>query len=341
LELPLANTSDNLDPSFHPGLNIFSDLSDHDFRQAALEIFRHQYACNEVYRRFTDTLGTDPAKVCGFEEIPFLPIGFFKTHRLVCGKGEPGKTFESSGTTGSIRSRHVVSDLSVYRESLLAGFRAFYGEPSDYEFLALMPSPAENPASSLIFMISELIRINRQDSNVFFLSRNSDLADCLLKPVATGKTRMVIGLTYAILDFAEQFPVSLPGVIIMETGGMKGRRVEMVREELHAVLKEKFQTGFIHSEYGMTELLSQAYSKGDGLFTSPPWMKVLIRDTNDPLTLLPNGKTGAINIIDLANYNSCSFIATEDLGIGLKDRTFEVLGRFDNSDIRGCSLMMV
>jgi hypothetical protein len=238
------------------------------------------------------------------------------------------------------RSRHLVHDLSVYDESLVAGFERFYGTLESYDVFALTPDPDQSPDSSLIYMINQWVGRSKSKVSGFYLDRPEVLAKILSENESTGKQTLLIGLSYALVDFAERFSLSLPGAVIMETGGMKGKRKEMIREELHAFLSKRFGCTNIHSEYGMTELLSQAYSKEKGLFRTPPWVKVLIRDTNDPLSLLPDGKTGGINIIDLANFNSCSFLALEDLGKINKDGTFEVLGRFDYSDLRGCNLMV-
>jgi hypothetical protein len=252
----------------------------------------------------------------------------------------PEKIFLSSGTTGMERSRHSILDLSVYDESLLKGFTLFYGNPDTYDVFALTPGPDRNPDSSLIYMISKWIEKSRSAISGFYLDRQEILAKLLPEREAHGKQTLLIGLSYALVDFADKFPLSLPHAVIMETGGMKGKRKEMVREELHAFLSERFRCKNIHSEYGMTELLSQAYAKEKGRFKSPPWMKVLVRDTNDPLSLLDENKTGGLNIIDLANFNSCSFLALQDLGRINGDGTFEVLGRFDYSDLRGCNLMV-
>ncbi len=319
---------------------IFTDLTDQEFNAAALTTFRFQYDQNETYRLFADSVGAGPDKVKTVQDIPFLPISFFKTHTLVTGTHTAEKIFTSSGTTGSVKSRHAVTDLSIYRQSLLAGFQKFYGDPASYDLYALMPSPEENPGSSLVFMVNEWRLQQGGAPDIFYLNRFEELAERLAHPVPSGKKRLIIGLTYALLDFTEQFPMQLPGIIIMETGGMKGRREEMIREELHDLLINRFGVNTVHSEYGMTELLSQAWSKGEGIFYTPGWMKILIREMNDPFSYLPGSGTGGINIIDLANFNSCSFIATEDLGKAYSDGSFEVLGRYDNSDIRGCSLMM-
>jgi hypothetical protein len=320
---------------------IFGIGDEPGFNRAALEIFRFQYEGNKIYRKFCQALGRSPEKVSRYREVPFLPVSFFKSHTVITGEEVPQKTFLSSGTTGMERSRHPVTDLSVYRESLRKGFSRFYGTLSDYDIFALTPGPDQNPDSSLIFMIDDWISESRSPVSGFYLDRQDLLYEYLTRRRNQGRKILLIGLSYALLDFSDRYRLALPEAVIMETGGMKGRRKEMVREELHAVLSERFRCRNIHSEYGMTELLAQAYSKEDGRFESPPWMKVLIRDANDPLELLPDGKTGGINIIDLTNFNSCSFIAVQDLGKIRGDGSFEVLGRFDFSDLRGCSLMVV
>jgi hypothetical protein len=319
---------------------IFRSFNEVEFNSVAIEVFHFQYEKNEIYRQFVNSIKPDPLNLTNYHDIPFLPVSFFKTHNVVSGCSNHEKIFLSSGTTGMERSRHIVSDLSVYNESLIQGFETFYGHLNQFTICSLTPDPSQNPDSSLIYMIDKWICQSRSVHSGFYLDRQEKLAELLTDPESLGKNTILIGLTYALLDFAEQFPVNIPGVIIMETGGMKGRRKEIVRDELHACLGEKFGCSAIHSEYGMTEMLSQAYSKGNGVFNTPSWMKVLIRDTNDPLSLLHNGKTGGINIIDLANFNSCSFLALQDLGRINNDGTFEVLGRFDFSDLRGCNLMI-
>jgi hypothetical protein len=319
---------------------IFDLKSEHDFDQAAQEVFGFQYERNEIYRKYADAVGRRPEKVSHYSQVPFLPVSFFRSHSVIRDDVRPEKIFLSSGTTGMKRSRHAVADLSVYRESLRKGFLRFYGSIREYNIFALTPNTTQNPDSSLIFMISDWIAESGSEVSGFYLDRQEELAEILLKRRTPVRKQLLIGLSYALLDFSERFPLPFPEAIIMETGGMKGRKKEMIREELHALLSERFHCRFIHSEYGMAELLSQAYSKAEGRFETPPWMKVLIRDPNDPLELLPEGKTGGINIIDLTNFNSCSFIAVQDLGKINEDGTFEVLGRFDFSDLRGCSLMI-
>jgi Acyl-protein synthetase, LuxE len=319
---------------------IFGHLNEGDFNAIALDIFRFQFERNEIFRRYADAIGADPGKVIHYSQVPFLPVSFFKTAPVVTGISLPEKIFFSSGTTGTERSRHNILDLSVYDESLVKGFEGFYGLIETYNIFALTPDPQQKPDSSLIYMISKWILKSKSKASGFYLDRQGVLAKLLEECKSAGKRTLLIGLSYALVDFAEKFPIALPGAVIMETGGMKGKRKEMIREELHAFLSERFCCKNIHSEYGMTELLSQAYAQENGHFKTPSWMKVLVRDTNDPLSLIPDGKTGGINIIDLANFNSCSFLSLQDLGKINGDGTFEVLGRFDFSDLRGCNLMM-
>ncbi len=320
--------------------NIFNLHTKEAFRELTLKVFRFQYHHNPVYRQFADGLGVHPDKVKAVRDIPFLPIEFFKTHHVVCGRFTPEAVFESSGTTGANTSRHFVKSLVLYEKSLLTGFRMFFGTPEDFVFLALLPSYLERTGSSLVHMADRLIRLSGHTESGFYLYDYERLAKTLQALKKQKKKVILLGVTYALLDLAEQYPMDFPELIVMETGGMKGKRREMVREELHGILQKAFGVEAIFSEYGMTELLSQAYSKGQGLFSTPPWMKVLIRDVNDPLSYVPAGKSGGINIIDLANLYSCSFLATQDLGKYHSDGRFEVLGRFDNSDIRGCNLMI-
>ncbi len=311
------------------------------FNETALRIFQYQYQNNEIYRSFTDLLGLKPAKIHRVQEIPFLPISFFKEHRIVSGLDKKIEiAFSSSGTTGMIPSHHYVTDLVLYERSFNTGFEYFYGAAEEYCFLALLPSYLERTGSSLIYMMDHLIRKTEKNGSGFFLNNFEELYRKLLLNEKKKRKTILFGVSFALLDFIEQYRISFPELTVMETGGMKGRRKELVREELHGILCNAFHINSIHSEYGMTELLSQAWSKGDGIFHCPPWMKVLIRDVNDPLSLIGDGKTGGINVIDLANINSCSFIATQDLGTSYADGSFEVQGRFDDSDVRGCNLMV-
>ncbi|MFH1160155.1 MAG: acyl transferase [bacterium] len=326
---------------------IFHIRTEEEFNLHALEAFHYQLANNTIYSQFVHALRGNVSGIEHYSRIPFLPIEFFKTSRVYASEKEPELIFKSSGTTGTDPSIHAVADPGLYRSALLSGFRYFYGDPGDYLICALVPSPQENPRSSLAYMIDTLIKAGARPGNGFYLNDPEGLMSVLTQVKSEQRKvkrqptiALLIGLTYALLDFAEQHPIQLPGAVIMETGGMKGRRKELIREELHSILKQAFGVNAIHSEYGMSELLSQAYSKGDGIFQSPPWMKVLIRDPYDPLSWIPNGKTGGISIIDLANRYSCPFIATQDLGKQHPDGSFEVLGRFDYSDMRGCNLMV-
>ncbi len=320
---------------------IFDIQTDGDFLTQALRIFKFQYQNNIVYQNFCTYLNVQPDAVQTLEQIPFLPIEFFKSKDVLSTTDTPEITFTSSGTTGSETSKHFVTDLSLYEQSYLKAFNHFYGAIEDYCVLALLPSYLERTGSSLIYMADDLIKKSNHPESGFFLNEYEQLHQLLLKLQKTDTKILIIGVSFALLEFTEQYQMSLKNAIIMETGGMKGRRKEIVRQELHQLLSNGFGVPYIHSEYGMTELLSQAYSKGDGVFNCPAWMKILVRDTEDPLTYLNNGKSGGINVIDLANINSCSFIATQDLGKINQDGTFEIIGRFDNSDIRGCNLMVL
>ncbi|WP_369410132.1 LuxE/PaaK family acyltransferase [Hufsiella arboris] len=319
---------------------IFSIKSHKEFEKLALRVFFHQYKHCKVYSDFVTNLGIKPQMIKSIGDIPFLPIEFFKNHQVVSTNNSAEVIFTSSGTTGTSQSRHLVSDVSWYIKSFRQGFKQFYGNIKDFAFLALLPSYLEREGSSLIYMIDDLIRESGHSQSGYFLYNHQELFE-ILQSLKNSKTPTILmGVTFALLDFIETYSIDFPELVIMETGGMKGRRKEMIREELHAILCEGFGVPSIHSEYGMTELLSQAYSLGDGIFHCPAWMKVLVRDTNDPLSILGTGATGGINVIDLANINSCSFIATQDLGKLREDGRFEVLGRFDNSDIRGCNLLV-
>ena len=321
--------------------NIFNINNEDSFNKTSLEVFRFQYSNNRVYRDYVDALNKNPETVLHYTEIPFIPISFFKTHQIISFKGKPETVFTSSGTTGKNTSSHFIKDLNLYEKSFLTGFEMFFGNPQEYVVLGLLPSYLERQGSSLIYMVNKLIELSGQKESGFYLNEYEELQKLLNELNRNNKKTILFGVTYALLDMAERFPVNFPELIIMETGGMKGRRKEMIREELHGILTKAFGVNKIFSEYGMTELLSQAYSKGAGLFETPPWMKVLIRDTEDPFNYLPQNKTGGINVIDLANIYSCSFIETQDLGKLHPDGKFEVLGRFDNSDVRGCNLLVV
>lgn len=318
---------------------IFNIKTNAEFEALALDIFRFQFENNAIYRSFCDLLYKHPSDVNSLRDIPFLPIQFFKTHEVLSSQNSIEKIFTSSGTTGSTTSKHIVTNLNIYEESYLKGFQHFYNNIEDYAVLALLPSYLERDGSSLIYMVDDLIQKSKHPESGFYLNNLEDLSKTLNKLEVNGQKTLLIGVSFALLDLVEQFQFNLKHTIVMETGGMKGRRKEIIRYELHDRLKSGFGVDQIHSEYGMTELLSQAYSKGNGIFECPPWMKILTRDTEDALTILPLNKTGGINIIDLANINSCSFIASQDLGKTSENGQFEIIGRFDNSDIRGCNLM--
>lgn len=319
---------------------IFSVSDSQDFELLALKIFNYQMTNCEVYRRFVSNLGIDILEVKDLNNIPFLPIELFKSQKISCSKDEPAIIFSSSGTTGQSQSRHFVHDIEFYIQSYKTAFNLFYGDISKYTILALLPSYLEREGSSLIYMVNDLIGLSENPKSGYFLNDHEHLLQTLEELKTSETPTILIGVTYALLDFVENHTIKFPELIVMETGGMKGKRREILRTELHELLCAGFGLTRIHSEYGMTELLSQAYSKGSGIFQTPPWMKVRIRDTNDPLTLLGNESTGGLNIIDLANIHSCSFIATQDLGKCYADGSFEVLGRFDHSDIRGCNLLV-
>lgn len=322
-------------------INIFNLHNSNEFEKMALKTFQLQAKNNVVYREFLSHLHIDVQAVKNIEKIPFLPIQFFKSHEVVCSKAAVEIVFLSSGTTGNEQSKHFVTDLSVYEESFAKGFEHFYGAIEDYTILALLPSYLERDGSSLIYMVNDFIQKSKNKKSGFYLNNLEELAQNLVELDNKNQKTLLIGVSFALLDLVEKYTFQLKNTIVMETGGMKGRRKELIREELHQILQDGFGVDKIHSEYGMTELLSQAYSKGNGIFECPPWMKILTRDTEDALTVLPERKSGGINVIDLANSNSCSFIATQDLGKTYANGTFEVLGRFDNSDIRGCNLMVM
>lgn len=320
---------------------LFDIKSDEQFKKVAFEVFKHQFENNKTYRSFCDLLNVHPSDINSLEQIPSLPIQFFKSRKILSSKDEIQEIFSSSGTTGSVTSQHYITDIELYKESYSKGFAHFYGDIKDYIVLALLPNYLERNGSSLVFMVDDLIRKTHNSESGFYLHNLDELTQKLIELDKNGQKILLIGVSFALLDLIEKHQFSLKNTIVMETGGMKGKRKELVREELHLLLKKGFGVAEIHSEYGMTELLSQAYSRGNGIFKTPPWMKILIRDTEDALTILPTEKTGGINVIDLANYNSCSFIATQDLGKIHQNGTFEIIGRFDNSDIRGCNLMVL
>ena len=321
--------------------SIFNIQNKQEFKALSLAVFKHQFKNNKVYRSFCDLLFVHPSSISTIEEIPFLPIQFFKSRKVLSSLDEIQETFTSSGTTGSSTSKHLVTDINLYKESYLKGFAHFYGNIEEYTVLALLPNYLERQGSSLVFMVADLIEKSKKAESGFYLDNMQELAEKLIELDKNGQKTLLIGVSFALLDLIEMQQFNLKNTIIMETGGMKGRRKELVREELHTILKDGFGVTEIHSEYGMTELLSQGYSKGNGVFETPPWMKILTRDTEDALSINASGKNGGINVIDLANYNSCSFIATQDLGKVYENETFEIIGRFDNSDIRGCNLMVL
>jgi len=320
---------------------IFKIKDEETFRAVSLEVFHFQAESVPVYREYLGTLGVDPAGVKNIEEVPFLPVEFFKSHKVIAEGMEAELVFESSGTTLATPARHHVAMASLYRESFLRSFNAFYGSPEDLCILALLPSYLERSGSSLVYMMDQLIRWSKHPDSSFCLDNLEELASILQKRNKDGHPTLLMGVSFALLDLAEQHPLELlKNISVMETGGMKGRRTELVRSELHKLLMGAFGVLSIHSEYGMTELLSQAYSSANGIFTCPPWMQVVARDPNDPLSPVEEGQTGGLNVIDLANLYSCSFIATGDLGKCFDNDSFEVLGRFDHSDVRGCNLLV-
>lgn len=321
-----------------PFVNNLFELGRTSFNEVVQQSFQFQYSNNPVYQSFCDALHVEPTEVSTIEAIPFLPISFFKTHQIASTEFTPETLFESSGTSQTIQSKHYVRSLALYEEAFTKGFVRQYGLAENYCFLGLLPSYLERSNSSLVYMVQKLMEKSNHPMNGFYLNNFRELFEKLQLLEKRGQPTILMGVTFGLLDFAEQYQLSLTNTIIMETGGMKGRREEMTREQVHQQLKESFSVETIHSEYGMTELLSQAYSKGNGIFQCPSWMKVLVRDEDDPLHISTTGK-GAINIIDLANVYSASFIATDDVGEVFEDGSFRVLGRMDNSDIRGCSLL--
>lgn len=321
---------------------VFSISNDETFRSIALEVYHFQYHNNPVYRDYCNALGKTPHFVKRLETIPFLPVAFFKSHDIVTTNFDPELVFKSSGTTGMATSQHLVKEAALYEKSFSTCFRHFYGPVKDYCILGLLPSYLERGQSSLVYMVQRLIEKSGHGQSGFYLYDFEQLHATLKELEAAGQKTILIGVTYALLDFAAQHPIALKNTIVVETGGMKGRKKELTRIELYEELKTAFGLSEIHSEYGMTELLSQGYAV-NGLFCTPPWMRILLRDETDPLTIIEQNATctGAINVIDLANIYSCSFVATEDVGKMHSNGSFEVLGRMDNSDIRGCSLMVL
>jgi phenylacetate-coenzyme A ligase PaaK-like adenylate-forming protein len=316
------------------------EVNEEDFEALALEIFRYQARENKTYGSFINALGRDTRKIKTIKDIPFLPVSFFKTHSVRSGSFEPSMIFESSGTTGTSTSRHAVKDLDLYERSFTRSVELFYGPVKDHCIIGLLPSYLERQNSSLVWMVNRLIELSGHSMSGFYLDDLEKLNSTLIELENSGQKTFLIGVTFALLDLAEKYPITLRNTMVMETGGMKGRREEMVREEVHHILKNAFKVEKIHSEYGMTELMSQAYSNGDGIFRSPPWMRIILRDDEDPFLLKTTG-SGSVNIIDLANIHSCSFIATDDIGRTFSDGSFEIIGRIDGSDMRGCSLLVV
>ncbi len=319
---------------------LFSISNKKEFERLALEVFQFQYTGNKVYGEFIKGLGIDPASVNDIKKIPFLPVEFFKSHKIITGDDTSERVFSSSGTTSEVSAKHYVKDVFLYEKVFTKAFNDFYGDPSEYAMLALLPSYLERQGSSLTYMMESLIKKSENEHSGFYL-HDLEKLNSTLKTLKEKKQKAILfGVTFALLDFVSVYQMDFPGLIVMETGGMKGRRKEMVREEVHGLLCKGFGVEKIHSEYGMTELLSQAYSKGKGIFQTPSWMQIFIRDTYDPFMDAGINATGGINIIDLANVNSCAFLSTQDLGKVYSDGTFEVLGRFDFSDVRGCNLMV-
>jgi len=319
---------------------VFSIRSHADFEEAALYMFRLHYQYNPVYSKFCEILHVAPESIHSIANIPCLPVNVFRNHKVLLEYANTSDYFESSGTSGSVQGRHFVYDFELYERSFLNGFRHFCGNPEDYVFMALLPAYLERPHSSLVHMAKKLIEKSADALSEFYLYDHEKLNENLKKAIALNKNIILFGVSFALLDFAAKYSIDYPDLILMETGGMKGRREELTREELHAELKKSFPSSEIHSEYGMTELLSQAYSTENGIFQSPPWMKVLLRDISDPLSTPPNRNRGALNIIDLANVWSCPFLATDDMGILHDDGSFEILGRLDYSVMRGCNVMI-
>ena len=338
--------------------NIFNIQTEADFQKKCLETFRYQYKNQEVYRKFVDYLNINPDEINDVEKIPFLPIEMFKNHLILDENSTAENYFQSSGTTQMTRSKHYIADFGLYEQSIYQSFAQFIGKPEDYIFLGLLPNYSENPHSSLIYMVDFLMKKSDKPENGYFLSNHQELFDLLKQLSAENKKVILFGVSFALLDYLDFCDsellkhINTENLTVIETGGMKGRKEEMTKDELLRILQKGFGTEKIYSEYSMTELLSQAYSLGENLYESPNWMRILIRNTEDPFSYVEEGRTGAINIIDLANIHSCSFIATQDLGkivndfeiasstSFLRNDKFQVLGRIDHSDIRGCSLLV-
>ncbi|HEX5151886.1 MAG TPA: acyl transferase [Parafilimonas sp.] len=321
-------------------VNKIFEVENIGFEEVAMQWFAYQQQKNKVYKEWCDRLYINAGRVTAIPQIPFLPISFFKTDKIICGEEQYDVLFESSGTTQSFKSRHYVKDINLYKESFTRCFDIFYGDIKEWCIIGLLPSYLQQQNSSLVTMVDELIQLSGHGKSGFYLYEYEKLYDLLQQSERQQQKTLLIGVTYALLDFAEHFPMRFSFTTVMETGGMKGRRKEITRNEVHDILKKQFRVQQVHSEYGMSELLSQAYSKGEGRFYCPPWMKIFVRDEDDPLVVKEMGK-GALNIIDLANVYSCAFIATDDVGEVFEDSSFTVHGRLDGSDIRGCSLMVV
>lgn len=319
---------------------IFEIYSKEDFNELVMELFHFQAEHLPIYNKYLQLIEVPYLEIKSPQDIPCLPIEFFKTNEVYLPGPMPQKVFRSSGTTGARRSSHHIRDLSLYKESYSCAFELAYGSARNWTILALLPSYVERDDASLIWMVKGLMEQSGSEFNGFYLNDLKILSEQLKLCREKGLKTLVIGVSFALLDLAEQFPGDYSGITLMETGGMKGRRKELIREELHGILYSAFNVNEIHSEYGMTELLSQAYSKGDGVFYPPPWMRIKLRDLTDPFSAAKEGKSGGIDLIDLANIYSCAFISTQDIG-RYKSGGFEVLGRFDDSDIRGCNLMML
>lgn len=325
---------------FVPDPAVLSKVRPENFEETALAIFRYQSRENAVYREFLANLGKDPAGINRIRDIPFLPTEIYKTQTVLCAEMLPPLYFESSGTRGTVPGRHYVRDPAYYDFSILQAFRQFYGDPSLYCILALLPSYLERGNSSLIYMCQKLMDSSGHPKNGFYLQDTEALIQILLDNESRGQASLLIGVSFALLDLSTDYSIPLRHSILMETGGMKGRGPEITRQELHAKLRGAFGVESVHSEYGMTELLSMAYARAGGLFECPPWMRITVRDAEDPFCMLEPGHTGCLNIIDLANVHSCSFLATQDIGKMHADGRFEVLGRTDLSDVRGCNLLV-
>ncbi len=327
-------TTDNLE-------NFWEIDSQSTFEMLALKTFYFQYENNKVYRSFCDLINCNPAEVTAVKDIPYLPISFFKSKKVCCFESDNASFFSSSTTTGGSPSKHYYHQLKDYQISFRKGFEHFFGAIEDFTVLALLPSYLERSGSSLIYMADDMIRKSQKTESGFYLNQLESLKKIIMQQEKKEQKTLLLGVSFALLDLVEQYSFDLEHTWIMETGGMKGRRKEVTREALHSQLKKGFGVSKIYSEYGMTELLSQAYSIGKGIFECPPWMRVAARENQDPFNLLPWGQSGGLNIIDLANRDSCAFIATEDLARVHSDKRFEVLGRLDASEIRGCNLMVV